>query len=85
MAREVNLLLSLQMKTVSSEFLVFINFVDMYSFQISSHTKCRSLLLKVVVVVFFNLFCFFYSLQNGKHFILKGKTLLSQIVYTKLA
>ena len=52
MAIEVNLLLSLQMKTVSSEFLVFINFVDMYSFQISSHTKCRSLLLKVVVVFF---------------------------------
>ena len=84
MAIEVNLLLSLQMKTVSSEFLVFINFVDMYSFQISSHTKCRSLLLKVVVV-FLNLFCFFYSLQNGKHFILKGKTLLPQIVHTKLA
>ena len=84
MAIEVNLLLSLQMKTVSSEFLVFINFVDMYSFQISSPTKCRSLLLKVVVV-FLNLFCFFYSLQNGKHFILKGKTLLSQIVHTKLA
>ena len=50
MAIEVNLLLSLQMKTVSSEFLVFINFVDMYSFHISSHTKCRSLLLKVVVI-----------------------------------
>ena len=84
MAIEVNLLLSLQMKTVSSEFLGFINFVDMYSFQISSHTKCRSLLLKVVVF-FLNLFCFFYSLQNGKHFILKGKTLLSQIVHTTLA
>ena len=52
MAIEVNLLLSLQMKTVSSEFLVLINFVDMYSFHISSHTKCRSLLLKVVVVFF---------------------------------
>ena len=52
MAIEVNLLLSLQMKTVSSEFLVLIKFVDMYSFQISSHTKCRSLLLKVVVVFF---------------------------------
>ena len=50
MAIEVNLSLSLQMKTVSSEFLVFINFVDMYSFQISSNTKCRSLFLKVVVV-----------------------------------
>ena len=58
MAIEVNLLLSLQMKTVSSEFLVFINFVDMYSFQISSHTKCRSLLLKVVVVFFFKFVLF---------------------------
>ena len=66
MAIEVNLLLSLQMKTVSSEFLVFINFVDMYSFQISSHTKCRSLLLKVVVVFFFICFVSFihYKMVN---------------------
>ena len=62
MAIEVNLFLSLQMKTVSSEFLEFINFVDMYSFQISSHTKCRSLLLKVVVVFFkFVLFLLFIT------------------------